>query len=842
MSTQSRLGTARRPWLSIGAAALLLALGAVLVARNFGAQRTLERALPIVDGRFVVHGLDAEIEILRDGHGVPHIGAKSERDAWFGLGFAQAQDRLAQMTFLVRAARGRIAEVLGPDGLDADRLARTLGFGRLGDRQLQRVDAVTRRALEAHAAGISAWIDAVKSGRAATPVPLVRLGASLEPWSAADSLAVEKLVAWGLDGSLDATLVLSDLIEKLGGFGARPFFPPEAAREMSPRAPDSEARSNRAPFPLIGSGPFPQPARNHQAEHESQPWTDPLRAPLGLAGRSIGSSAWIVASGDTEGGAPIVTGDLHLAPTVPALLYEAHLAAPDFEVAGVGIPGVPVFWSGHNGRVAWAATHARAVATDLYVETVDSAAPNRYRVGGESQALTVREERIAVRGREDVVLVVRETHHGPLVEGLLPGTRPALAVAWGGAQPGDGVAGLLRGLHAHDAEEFRAALAAHGEPVFAFVFADAAGHGGRQVAGWLPERAMPTGLVPVPGRSPWYDWRGRVSFDALPHETLGSSGFLVAADNGLGGGAAVEWWWRSGERAARIETLLRDTRQRGPIGATALAAILADQRSAASPARVRALLDGIGDPATLAPEARTVVRLLDGWDGTAAPESGGAAAWQVLLGAVIESLTDAPLGHDLAARYLAQRGVSQEALLDALLDIALAPEPSPDAIVNAEGVREAVRDGLRRTGLALRLQLGSNAERWQWGRLHLLHFEPFGWPERAWPGVAQEPSWPYGGDGVTVAVGEYHAASPYAVRVVSAYRLLVDLASPGIALSALVPGATEHVTDPLRMEGVERWLVGRPGVLATHRFLVEDGTRARLVLEPEPRSDGERRP
>lgn len=807
VSTQSPLGSARRPWLSLGIAALLLVLGGVLVARNFGAQRTLQRALPIVDGRIEVRGLEADLTILRDGHGVPHIWAKSARDAWFGLGFVQAQDRLAQLSFLVRAARGRTAEVLGPDALDADRFARTLGFGRLGDAQLARLDAATRRVLDAHAAGISAWIEEVNSGRAVTPVPLARLRVPLETWSAADSLAVAKLVAWGLDGSLDATLVLSDLIEKLGGFGARPFFPPEAAREMTPRPPDFAATKRES-------------------------WRDPLREALGLAGRSVGSGAWVIASSYADGGAPIVTGDLHLAPTVPALLYEAHLAAPDFEVAGAGVPGVPAFWSGHNGRVAWAATHARAVATDLYVETIDPEAPDRYRVGAASRALAVREERIAVRGRDDVVLTVRETQHGPLVEGLLPGARPALAVAWGGAQPGDGVAALLRAPLADDADEVRATLAAHHEPVFAFVFADTSGRGGRQVAGWLPERSMPTGLVPVPGRSPWYDWRGRVPFESLPHEALGDGGFVIAADNPLGGGAAIEWWWRSGERSTRIEALLRAAHERGPIDATALVAILADQRSAASPARVRALLNGIGDPAALAPEARTVVRLLSEWDGAADAESVGAAAWHVLLGAVIESLVEAPLGRDFAARYLAVRGTSQEALLDALLDVALAPEPPQDAIVSADAVRAAVREGLRRTGLTLRVQLGSNAERWQWGRLHPLHFEPFGWPARAWPGVAEEPSWPYGGDGVTVAVGEYDATSPFAVRVISAYRLLVDLASPSVALSALVPGATEHASDPLRMEGVERWLAGRPGVLATNRFLVEDGARARLILEP----------
>jgi penicillin amidase len=805
----------------------LLVLVAVLVARNFGAQRTLERALPVVDGTLAVPGLDAELEILRDAHGVPHVWAKSERDAWFGLGFAQAQDRLAQMSFLVRAARGRSAEVLGPAGLDADRFARTLGFGRLGDAQLAHLDATSRGILEAHAAGVSAWIAEVQSGRAAKPAALVQLDAPLEPWSPADSLAVSKLIAWGLDGSLDATLVLSDLIEKLGGFGARPFFPPEAVRDMAPRTPDFEARSNQAPLPVFGA-----PPSGGARGHELKAWTDPLRSLVGLSGSSVGSSAWIVAAADAEGGAPIIAGDLHLAPTAPALLYEAHIAAPDFEVAGAGVPGVPAFWSGHNDRVAWAATHARAVATDLYVETIDPEKPDRYRVGNGSEPLMVRDETIAVRGRDAVVLAVRATHHGPLVEGLLPGSRPALAVAWGGAQPGDGIAALLRAARARSADEVRAAFTSHHEPVFAFVYADDGGRGGRQVAGWLPERAMPTGLVPVPGRSPWYDWRGRVPYEALPYQALDGSGFVIAADAPLGAGANIEWWWRSGERAARIESLLRDARGRAPIGATALAAILADQRSTASSARVRALLEGVGDPAELAPEARTVVRLLNEWDGSASAESGGAAAWQVLLGSVIDALVEAPLGRDLASRYLALRGVSQEALLDALLDVALAPEASPDAVVRADGVRDAVRDGLRRTGLALRVQFGSNAERWQWGRLHPLHFAPFGWPARAWPGVAEEPTWPYGGDGVTIAVGEYDPASPYAVRVVSAYRLLVDLASPAIALSALVPGSSEHPSDPLRMEGVERWLDGRPGVFATNRFLVEDGARGHLLLQP----------
>jgi penicillin amidase len=785
-----------------GAIAAIAVLG-VVAAREVAARRSLRRALPVVDGRLPVVGLGDDVSILRDGHGVPHVIARNERDAWFGLGFAQAQDRLAQLVYLVRAARGRSAEVLGQDALDVDRWSRTLGFARLAQAQLGRVDTDVRRVLEAYAAGVNAWIDEVRSGRAALPVPLARLGVSLEDWTAADSLAIEKIVAWGFDGSVDATLVLSDLIEKLGGFGARPFFPREAARGLAPAPPpsDTEARVPAA--------------------------RDPLRAALALAGRSVGSSAWLVAAHDSESGAPLLAGDLHLAPTAPALLYESHLSAPGFEVAGAGPVGVPVYWSGHNERVAWAATHARAVATDLYVETLDPDHLDRYAEGNGSGKLSVRQEQIDVRDGDSLILPVRETHHGPLLDLLLGPGRPALAAAWGGEQPGDGVGALLHALQARDAAEFRNALASHHEPVFVFVFADAAGHGGRQVAGWLPARSMPTGLVPVPGRSSFYDWRSRVAFDALPYQPLGSDGFLVAADNPLGDETAIEWWWRPGERSARIEALLREMRAKGPLDARAAAAILADQRSAAAPARVRALLDLAGPIDALPPEARGIARLLAQWDGGSDVESAGAAAWHLLLGAVLESCLEPALGRDLVGRYLTLRGVRLEALLDTVLEAAIAP--GGDAVVPIDSLRTAVRDGLRRTGLTLRVRLGSNPERWHWGGLHELRFAAFGWPAGAWS--RDEPgSWPYGGDGVTVAVGEYDPTEPFAVRVASIYRWIVDLAAPEVALSALVPGTPEHPADPLHDEGVDRWLAGRPGVLATHRFLVEDGARSRLVL------------
>src|ERR1700733_1200302 len=64
------------------------------------------------------------VEICRDVRGVPHIFAHSDADLFFGFGFAVAQDRLFQLDWLRRKGAGRLSEILGPEGLPQDVLAR----------------------------------------------------------------------------------------------------------------------------------------------------------------------------------------------------------------------------------------------------------------------------------------------------------------------------------------------------------------------------------------------------------------------------------------------------------------------------------------------------------------------------------------------------------------------------------------------------------------------------------------------------------------------------------------------------------------------------------------------
>src|SRR5687768_15249621 len=91
-------------------------------------EQLAKESLAAIDGRVAARGLKAEVEVLRDEWGVPHIYARSVDDLFFAQGFVVAQDRLWQMEIWRRTGEGRVAELVGPAGVPHDRLYRLLKF------------------------------------------------------------------------------------------------------------------------------------------------------------------------------------------------------------------------------------------------------------------------------------------------------------------------------------------------------------------------------------------------------------------------------------------------------------------------------------------------------------------------------------------------------------------------------------------------------------------------------------------------------------------------------------------------------------------------------------------
>ena len=103
-------------------------------------------------------GAAGEVTIKRDVWGVPHIFAATLADGAFGLGYAQAEDRLEQIYSNYREAIGRTAEVVGPKAVEADFEARLAGHEAVCKQRYPALPADVRALCAAFADGFRAYL------------------------------------------------------------------------------------------------------------------------------------------------------------------------------------------------------------------------------------------------------------------------------------------------------------------------------------------------------------------------------------------------------------------------------------------------------------------------------------------------------------------------------------------------------------------------------------------------------------------------------------------------------------------------------------------------------------
>ena len=517
--------------------------------------------LPDLDGTIEVNGVAAPVEIVRDGRAIPHIFADSPEDAFYALGYVHAQDRLWQMEMSRRAGQGRVAEVAGRAGLGFDKLVRTLGFYRLAERIVGRLDADTRATLTAYADGVNGFLE-TRSG----PLPLEFLAAGIEPepWRPADSIVWGKLMTLQLSGNWFSERLRLQLARALSPAQIADLWPANAA--VGPITLAADESLYRRVAALAGSGPAAV------ADHK----------------RGF-SNEWVVDGSRTESGLPLLANDPHLPYEAPNLWYLARIEAPGLSLTGATVPGVPAVLLGHNGRIAWGLTTTQSDVADLFIERLADGAPGRYLTPDGPVPFTTREEVIKVDGADDVTLTIRATRHGPVVsdlwrdQGLPLPAGHVLALQSAFLRDDDlSTQSLLRLNRATNWDEVLAALADHQAPQQNLVYADIAGNIGFIAPGLVPIRGRGDGFMPVPGWTGEYDWTGFIPFDELPRAFNPPSGRIVNANNIIVPPAYPHFLgreWGDPYRAARIGEMLDEAE---PYDLNLFADIQADNLSGAA--------------------------------------------------------------------------------------------------------------------------------------------------------------------------------------------------------------------------------------------------------------------
>lgn len=765
----------------------------------------------------VATGVRANATVERDRWGIPHIFADSQHDLWFAFGFAMAQDRLFQMDYLRRKGLGRLAEVLGTDGLPLDLVARTVGLNRIAKAEWSRLPGETRDVLQAFAEGVTAWID--RCGEQ-LPIEFDLLHYRPEPWTPLDSLAIENEFRWYLTGRFPV-IVMPEMAKRVLGDG--PLY-----REFLLGEEDQEA--------VVPSESY----RDLQRGLGNDACSGLTGRPCEVVGQATGdpegtgSNNWVVAGKHCLGGMPMVASDPHIAFEAVSCWYQAHLCGGGFNVAGMAYVGMPAIMFGRNERVAWGITNNICSLRDLYQERTDPAHPNCFQFDGRWEPARELIETIQVKGAEPISRTIRFSRNGPVVNEILPlsahQTGP-VTLNWLGAYHGGWLTALLGIDLARSVAEFREALAPWHVPTFNLVVADIEGQIAVQSAGRIPLRKTPERGYRS-GSDPDQQWIGLLPFDAMPHAVDPSRGWLATANNRLAGDDypyPLYGTWTSGYRAARIRQMI-EARLATSANTTTQPGFTCDDfrdmhqdtvslRALACLPPLLAALSDMTDP-----HVQAAVKHLRTWDGRVEADLVAPTLFNVFFTFWSKAVADVHF-EGAVAELLAKQaeGIASRLLADDVHSW------FPDG-QRMPRIRRVFSDTLA----YLTRRLGPDVSAWQWGRLHRLPLKHVLSNRGDLAQLLNHGGGPVKGDMNTVC---NTGSDPDWLSTTGAgYRLIANLATSCL-LAVDAQSQSGHPGSPHYSDQLADWNAGEYHVLPLNRDDLSELVVDRLQLCPIGRAE-----
>lgn len=874
---------------------LLIAAAVVLVvvlALSVLAWMQVSRTQPKTSGTLQISGLSAPVTVVRDDRGVPDIYADTLGDLMRAQGYVHAQDRFFEMDLRRHITAGRLAEMVGEPGVETDRVIRTMGWRRVAEAELPMLEPSTRQALQEYAEGVNAWIsDQGEPGDMALEYTV--LGQQnpdyrVEQWSAVDSLAWLKAMAWDLRGNYDEELTRARLSGVVSDSMLADLFPPYDSESHQPiLSPDEWPATSRsggatsaggaqsvAPAATPSSGPSSTPSPKGEPAGSSTPEPelsdDETRRVLASTqqavdtvpqllgrGEGIGSNSWVVSGERSSTGKPLLANDPHLGISMPGIWYQVGLHCREvttqcpLEVSGYSFAGLPGVVIGHNADIAWGFTNLGPDVTDFYLELVDDDS-GRYTRDGKQVPLTTRREVIKVAGGDDVELTVRSTTHGPIMSDVLPGVAEAgergdggggtgdqaVSLAWTALTPSTTADAIFALNTAKDWGDFREAARDFSVPSQNLVYADTEGNIGYQAPGAIPIRrdrgtGVTPGELPAPGWDSRYDWQGFVDFEDLPWVLNPDDGVIVTANQMVTERRTpyLTSDWDYGYRAQRILDLLTSEEEVTP---EKMLRIQDDSRNEFAPTLVPHLMRiTLDDP--FVTEARD---LLAEWDYTQPAGQGEDSAAAAYFNAVWSNVVRLTFNDDLPTDLQASGGSTQMQSVTALLDTPRSGwwdnKLTPGLV---EGRDEILRQAMVDARLELTKRLGKEPVDWQWGQLHTADFEHQVLGGDGVPGPVRalfnRGGYEVAGGSSIVNATSWDASKGYEVTAAPSMRMVVDLGDLDASRWVNQTGQSgrpfsDHYTDQ-----AEAWARGETYPWGFSESAVQDAKDDELTLEPK---------
>ncbi len=527
---------------------ILIYIAALLLLVIIGVYVFLLTTKPTYSGELKLDGLKEEVEVLYDDYGVPHIYAQNEEDAYFALGYVHAQDRLFQMEMLKRAASGRLSEILGPDLLKVDKLFRTLGIHQFAKEHAQKFLSSDTAAFQKDALAYQKGINQfIKTGK--TPLEFTIIGIPKEEFKPEDIYLAVGFMSFGFAEGLRADPVLQKIKTEYGN---------EYLKDLAIQTPaDAELIKNYDVMNEI----LMDNLITSINESISQ-----LPVPL-----LQGSNGWVVAADKSTTGFPILANDTHIGFGQPAVWYEAHIEYPGYSFYGHHLAGIPFGLLGNNRFCGWGITMFENDDVDFFMETPNPENLKQVKFKDQWEELKSRNEIIHIKDKEDVVLEVRSSRHGPIINGIIEHTTEGsapVAMSWLLTQvTNEALEAAYRLTHAGTFAEVQKAASLFSAPGLNIMYADT----DKNIAWWavakLPIR--PKHVVSklfLDGASGNDEYLGFYDFSKNPHAINPPWGYVYSTNNQPDSveGILYPGYYYPKARAGRVVEFLKQDRQWSP--------------------------------------------------------------------------------------------------------------------------------------------------------------------------------------------------------------------------------------------------------------------------------------
>ena len=653
---------------------------------------------PNYEGEISIKNISKETTAYFDDYGVPHIYADNQKDAMTALGYVHAQDRLWQMELIRRIAPGKLSEIFGTRALQNDKFFIGLGIEENSDKAIAALDKNGKpyQMAMAYLDGVNQYLENGK-----TPIEFTILGIKKEKFT------------------------LKDVYNTFGYMA----FSFAMAQKTDPLITDIKNQYGEEYLKDLGIDYSLNPTRLKISKQQTQQYVEISKSITTLLENSpvppfIGSNSWVLSPKKTKTGKVLFCNDPHIEYSQPGTWYEAHISCPEYEMYGYYLAGTPFPLLGHNRDYAYGLTMFENDDADLFQEENNSKNENQYKTATGFENYKIKTKTIKVKDSASVILKIKETQHGPIINDLLADftTQKPVSFSWIYTQQPNKILDAVYSLsRAKNIAEFQKGISYIVAPGLNIMYGDAKNNVAWFTSGKLYklQKGVNPNLI-LNGTNGIDDKKEFIDYAKNPSAINPSWNYVYSSNNMP---EAIDGYHYPGyylpeDRARRITNLLD---HKSDWSKDNVSKMLTDNTSPVSAEIVSEMLSII-DNKNLSNQEKTAVNLLKNWKGTNNLTDVAPTIYTKWIYFYLKNTYQDELGETSFKQFLKTHIMKQS------IAFQTKNQNSPwwDNIVtkNKKETRSEILNlSFKQAISSLNNQLGSDVNTWTWNKVHKVEYK-----------------------------------------------------------------------------------------------------------------------